>query len=133
MDKPSKFVIMKHEAKRAGLHYDFRFKIPGSGNWDSFAVRKGVPTEKGKKVLAVRTTQHTEKEALLTGTIKSGYGAGKLTKVDGGSCIILKYKDSSMSIILKGSKFKGLYHMVSTGVIDKNFDGKQYLLFKGKD
>ena len=121
----SRFVVMKHEAKRAGLHYDLRFKIPGSGNWDSFAVRKGVPTEKGKKVLAVRTTQHTEKEALLTGTIKSGYGAGKLTKVDGGSCIILKYKDSSISIIFKGSKVKGLYHMVSTGVIDKNFDGKQ--------
>ena len=73
---PSEFVIMKHEAKRAGLHYDLRFKMPKSNMWDSYAVRKGVPTEPGKKVLAVKTTLHSRKEALLTGNIKDGYGAG---------------------------------------------------------
>ena len=133
MADKSEFVVMEHEAKRAGKHFDLRFKMPGSNNWASFAVRKGVPTEKGKKVLAVRTHDHSRKEALMTGTIKKGYGAGKLKKWDGGKCDILKYKPSSMSLIFKGRKVKGLYHLVSTGVMDKNFDGKQYLLFKGRD
>lgn len=124
---------MEHDAKRAGKHFDLRFKMPDSNNWASFAVRKGVPTQSGQKVLAVRTHDHSRKEALMTGEIKSGYGAGKLKKWDSGKCDILKYKTSSISIEFKGSKVKGLYHLVSTGVIDKKFDGKQYLLFKGKD
>ena len=56
--------------------------MPKSKNWISFAVRKGVPTETGVKVLAVRTHDHDEKEALFLGTIKDGYGAGKLTKFE---------------------------------------------------
>jgi DNA ligase D-like protein (predicted 3'-phosphoesterase) len=128
----SKFVIMKHEAKRAGLHYDLRFKMPSSKLWASFAVRKGVPTSPGQKVLAVKTHDHTEKEALFTGEIKEGYGAGKLTKWDGGSCDIIKYKTGSMAIDFKGSKVKGIYHLISTGVIDKDYKKQTYMLFKGK-
>jgi len=60
---------MKHQAKRAGLHYDLRFKMPNSKDWASFAVPKGIPTTPGKKVLAIKTTTHSEKEALLTGVI----------------------------------------------------------------
>jgi len=129
----SEFVVMEHEAKKAGKHFDLRFKIPGSDNWASFAVRKGVPEKTGQKVLAVRTHDHSRKEALFTGEIKSGYGAGTLKKWDSGKCDILKYKSSSMSIIFKGSKIKGLYHLVSTGVIDKEYKKQQYLLFKGKE
>jgi len=129
----SEFVVMKHKAKRAGLHYDLRFKIPGSNDWDSFAVPKGIPLEAGKRVLAVRTTIHSRDEALFTGTIESGYGAGKLTKWDGGRCLILKYSTPHISIIFKGSKVKGLYHLINTGIKDKKSEGKQYLLFKGKE
>lgn len=126
---------MEHDAKRAGKHFDFRFKMPGSSKWMSFAVRKGIPEEKGKKVLAVRTTDHSRKEALLTGYIKDGYGAGKLTKWDGGSCTIEKYKPGKIiSLTCQGKKMKGLYHLVSTKVIEKGGPNKEeYLLFKGKD
>ena len=133
MNYSSKFIIIKHEADKAGLHQDFRFKLPGGKGWDSYAVRKGVATEVGKKVLAVKTTIHTEKEATFTGVIKSGYGAGKLTKVDGGSCTILKISPRHIALDLKGSKFKGLYHLVSTGVIDKEYNKGSFLLFKGKE
>ena len=129
----SRFVIMKHQANRAGLHFDLRFKMPNSKDWDSFAVRKGVPTLPGKKVLAVRTTVHSEKEALLVGKIEKGYGAGTLTEWDGGSCDILKYTDKHIVLDLKGRKVKGIYHMTSTGYIDKKFDKKSYMLFKGKN
>lgn len=132
MKKSSHFVIIKHEAKRAGLHYDLRFKMPTSNMWASFAVRKGVPTSPGQKVLAVRTHDHTRDEALYTGRIKEGYGAGKLTKFDGGSCIILKYSTGHIALDFKGSKIKGVYHLVSTGVIDKDYKSKSYMLFKGK-
>ena len=128
----SQFIVMKHEAKRAGLHYDLRFKMPGSNNWASFAVRKGVPTLPGQKVLAVRTHDHTRQEALFTGEIKQGYGAGKLTKWDGGSCDIIKYGTGHIAIDFKGSKVKGIYHFISTGVIDKDYKKQQYMLFKGK-
>lgn len=128
----SKFVIMKHNADKAGLHYDLRFKMPKSNDWASYAVPKGVPTSPGKKVLAIKTTVHSEKEALLTGHITDGYGAGKLSKWDGGSCDIIKYDDSHVTIEFKGSKIKGIYHLISTGVMDKDFKKPTYLLFKGK-
>ena len=129
----SKFVVIEHHAIKARLHWDLRFKMEGSENWASFAVRKGIPTESGSKVLAVRTNDHSTEEALFTGTIKDGYGAGKLSKWDGGSCIIHKYSSSHIIIGLEGSKVKGLYHLISTGFIDKNYKSQTYMLFKGKE
>lgn len=129
----SKFIIVEHDAKKARLHWDVRFIMPKSKIWASFAVRKGVPLKPGKKVLAVRTHDHTEKEALFLGTIKSGYGAGKLKKWDGGDCIVHKFGPGHILVDFKGKKVKGLYHFISTGVMDrKQFKRKQYMLFKGK-
>ena len=129
MDK-SEFVIVKHEAKRAGLHYDFRFQKPKSKTWDSFAVRKGVPKNVGEKVLAVKTTPHTREEAFMSGTLKSGYGAGKFTIEDTGPCEILKYSDRHISIKLKGKKFKGTYHFFH--IASETGKQKKYFLFKGR-
>lgn len=129
----SKFIVVEHDAKKARLHWDVRFIMPKSKIWASFAVRKGVPLEPGKKVLAVRTHDHTEKEALFLGTIKDGYGAGKLKKWDGGECIVHKFGPGHILVDFKGKKLKGLYHFISTGVIDKSqYKRKQYMLFKGK-
>lgn len=132
METQSKFVIMKHEAKKAGLHFDLRFRIPNSKDWDSYAVRKGVPEEIGKKVLAIKTTIHSEKEALFIGNIPEGeYGGGKLTLWDVGPCTIIKYEKNHIVINFNGSKIKGIYHFISTIVVDKT-NGKTYFLFKGK-
>ena len=128
----SKFIVVEHKAKRAGLHYDLRFKIPGSSKWASFAIRKGVPLEAGKKVLAVRTKDHTEKEALFVGTIRAGYGAGVLKKWDSGSCNVLKLSTAHITVKLSGGRVKGTYHFVSTGVIDKDYDKPSYMFFKGR-
>jgi len=128
----SEFIIVKHQARRAGLHYDLRFKLPSSNIWASFAVRKGVPTKEGTKVLAVRTHDHTRKEALFTGEIKSGYGAGTLTKWDSGQCDIVKFTPAHIVLDFHGSKIKGLYHLINTGVIDKKYKKQTYMLFKSK-
>ena len=105
----SEFVIMEHKADRAGTHFDLRFKQPSGNNWDSFAVRKGIPDKPGTKVLAQKTHDHSKKEALFVGTIPKGeYGAGVLKKWDSGSCEILKYKPTThISIKFNGRKIKG--------------------------
>lgn len=131
MDR-SEFVVTEHHAKRAGLHWDLRFRMPKSTMWASFAVRKGVPLEPGKKVLAVRTHNHKRDEALLTGKIESGYGAGILKEWDRGSCIIHRYTIAHMAIEFKGKKVKGIYHLINTGVVDRKYKSLQYFLFKGK-
>jgi hypothetical protein len=133
MKTKSQFIVVEHKAKKAGTHFDLRFQIPKSKNWASFAVRKGVPLKPGIRVLAIKTHNHSKKEALFIGTIESGYGAGILKKWDGGSCTILKYKPSNIAIDFKGSKVKGLYYLINTGVMDKSkYKKSQYMLFKGK-
>jgi len=132
----SKFFIAEHKAKRAGLHWDIRFKMPKSNDWASFACRKKLPDNPGEKILAVRTHDHTEKEAIFVGTIESGYGAGTIKKWDGGSCDIIRYTPGRhISIDFKGSKLKGIYHFISTQMISKDSSGEKgesYLFFKGK-
>lgn len=127
----SVFVIMKHDAKKAGLHYDLRFRMPDSTMWASFAVPKGVPTAPAKKVLAIRTADHTKKGALLTGYIKDGYGTGELRVWDLGKCDIIQYSEDRIILDLDGKKAKGKYYLIS---ITKARDAKQksFLLFKGK-
>jgi len=128
----SQFIVVEHKAKKAGLHFDLRFKMPNSNNWASFAVRKGVPLKPGVRVLAVKTHVHSKKEALSVGKIESGYGAGVLKKWDGGSCTILKYKPSNIAIDFKGSKVKGIYYLINTGVANRQYNKNQFMLFKGK-
>lgn len=128
----SEFIVVKHEAKRANLHYDLRFKMPNSHNWASFAVKKGIPLTGYTKVLANRTHDHSDEDALFLGVIESGYGAGKLSMWDEGKCDILKFTNSHMTIDFKGKKVKGVYHLVSIGMIHSNYKNRGYLLFRGK-
>ena len=129
----SKFIIVRHDAKRAGVHHDLRFVKPDKDVWMSFAVRKGIPTNLGTKVLAVRTHDHSTEEALFLGTIETGYGAGKLTKFDDGACDILKFSPSHIIINFHGKKIKGTYHILSTGVASRKFNENSFMLFKGKE
>jgi len=129
----SKFVVTEHDAKKARLHWDLRFRMPNSKLWASFACRKEIPLKSGTRILAIRTHDHTEKEAKTTGTIEKGYGAGKLKEWDSGSCVIEKYTSSHIVIEFKGKKTKGYYHMISLGNIKGRpaYKDQQYLLFKG--
>ena len=130
----SKFIVVEHKAVRAGKHQDLRFRKPKGKLWDSFAVRKGVPLKPGVKVLAMKTHDHTEKDAVTTKEIKSGYGKGTYKKIDGGQCEIEKYTPSHIAVVFKGSKVKGLYHLVNAGVMRSkdNYKEQKWLLFKGK-
>ncbi len=130
----TKFIIHNHGAYRAGFHQDLRIKI-AKNKWASFAIPKSIPLFPGKKVLAIRTHDHTDKEALTVGTIEKGkYGAGKLSVFDEGSCIVVKFTSAHIKLALRGSIIAGIYHMISTGVVKrKEYKQQQYMLFKSKE
>lgn len=67
--------VQKHEALRAGTHYDLRLIDPKTNEAHSWAVRS-LPSTPGEKVLAVQQPVHTGDYATWSGTIESGYGAG---------------------------------------------------------
>ena len=136
MEVTTRFVLMEHLARRSGKHYDLRFKRPFGLMWDSFATKKDVPPEPGKRIILWKTTLHSREDALLTGTIKTGYGAGILKKVDHGECVIKKYTDHHMIIEFKGNKLKGTYHLFHpqmTGPTGKKYADKAFMFFKGRD
>jgi len=131
METKSRFILLKHQAKKAGLHFDLRFKMPGKKDWDSYMIKKGIPTGSEKRMV-VRTTIHSEDEALFTGEIKSGYGSGILSKLDSGSADILRYKpDKHIVIRFHGSKLQGVYHFINLSRLEKG-NVNQYYFFRGR-
>lgn len=131
----AKFILVKHEALKRGLHYDLRFQMPNSKNWASFALNELPPSEFGKRIYVPRTTDHSEKEALFIGTIPEGeYGAGKLTKVELGNCDVIKFTNAHIIVNFKGKKISGTYHFINAGLFGRkrNFKQKVYAFFKAK-
>ena len=132
----SNFILVRHDATRRGLHWDLRWREPNSNNWISFAFRKFPPTKSGTREYIIRTTEHSEGDALFLGKIPEGeYGAGTLTEEDSGKCDILKHNNSHMIVVFHGKKLNGKYHIISTGVFGDNRDHnkKSYAFFKSKE
>ena len=131
----SEFILVSHDAIKRGKHFDLRFEEPNSENWASFAMNQLPPTKEAEKIYIVRTTQHSREQALYIGVIPTGeYGAGKLTKIDGGKCEIIKYSNAHMVVNFKGKKLSGIYHFINTAVFSRsrNYSRKTYAFFKGK-
>jgi len=121
-DTKSIFVVQKHDAKKAGLHYDVR--LEDNGVLKSWAVRKGMP-DKGEKHLAISTEDHPVTYADFEGTIPEGYGAGEV-KIDAQSEYRTIEKDSKKwKFEVLDGKYKGKWTLVNT-------DDKKWLLMQGK-
>lgn len=131
-----KFVLDRHEAIKRGLHWDLRFKLPDSEKWASFSMNQRPPTEPGKRLYVPRSNDHSEREALFTGTIAKGeYGAGKIIREDQGDCNVMKHTSTHIVVDFKGKKLKGIYHFINTSVFSKkkgNYYRNVYAFFKGK-
>ncbi len=133
--KKNIFVIQKHKA--SNLHYDFRLEIDGV--LKSWAVPKGVSTDKDEKRLALLTEDHPLEYADFEGVIPEGeYGAGTVIVWDGGKYENIRkdkdklsmsecFKDGKIEVSLEGKKLKGGYVLINTG------DKKRWLLKKMDD
>src|SRR5262245_9854035 len=106
------FVIHKHRATR--LHYDVRLENEG-GLW-SWAVPRGLPTEKAERRLAVQTEVHPLEYGKFEGTIPEGhYGAGEVRIFDDGWYEPVEWTDTKVSFRLHGRRYPGLeFHFVKT-------------------
>jgi bifunctional non-homologous end joining protein LigD len=109
----NRFVIQKHAAERAGLHYDLR--LERDGTLVSWAVRRGLPTVPGEKRFMARTEDHPMEYLDFEAWIPSGeYGGGEMRVFDKGTYEAPEWEDGKMTVILHGERVKGEYHLVQT-------------------
>jgi bifunctional non-homologous end joining protein LigD len=101
-----RFVIQKHQSKRP--HYDIR--LERGAVLKSWALPKGMPKKINEKRLAVDSGDHHLSALYFQGMIPEGiYGAGKVTIVDTGTFVPLKWTKKEIKIRLDGTKYKGEY------------------------
>lgn len=127
--KKRMYVIQKHIASH--LHYDFRLEMQGVLR--SWAVPKGVPTQKGERKLAMHVEDHPMEYAKFEGTIPKGnYGAGTVMVWDIGTYTTMEenpvaaYHAGKLHLYMEGKKLKGEWVLVRTG----RDDPRQWLLMK---
>jgi bifunctional non-homologous end joining protein LigD len=130
------FVVQKHAARRAGLHWDFRLEH-GGVLW-SWAVPKGPSLDPADKRLAIHVEDHPVDYAAFQGDIPAGqYGGGAVETWDRGTWQPLDDPDAGMrqgelKFILHGARLNGRFTLVRL----RNRDhGKQeaWFLIKGHD
>ena len=107
----NRFVVHDHYALKAGHHHDFRLEMDGV--LKSWAVPKGVPEKKGKRVLALETEPHPVSYLNFQGEIPRGcYGAGVVKVFDKGTYKLIERTENKIVFELKGKKLKGKYTLL---------------------
>jgi bifunctional non-homologous end joining protein LigD len=132
------FVVQKHRAHRAGLHWDFRLEH-NDVLW-SWAVRKGPSLDPADKRIAVHVEDHPLDYADFQGTIPDGhYGAGTVETWDRGTWEPLVdpdegLRDGEIKFVLDGTRLHGKFTLVRLKP-RPNQRGRQdnWLLIKGHD
>jgi DNA-directed RNA polymerase subunit RPC12/RpoP len=137
--KGGRFVIQRHDAKRAGTHYDFRLEVPADKNalekyeekrefkttpepapseaatvLESWAIRyfDQVLDEKKARALAINVEPHEISYLNFEGFIPPGqYGAGLVSIFDSGTYEIIENKPNSITIRLNGSEIDGTFKL----------------------
>jgi bifunctional non-homologous end joining protein LigD len=110
------FVVQKHQAHRAGLHWDFRLEH-GGVLW-SWAVRKGPSLDPADKRMAAHVEDHPLDYADFEGAIPDDqYGAGKVELWDRGTWQPLDDPEEGMRkgelrFVLDGERLHGRFTLV---------------------
>ena len=136
--KAPMFVVQKHRAHRAGLHWDFRLEHHDV-LW-SWAVRKGPSLDPADKRIAVHVEDHPLDYADFQGTIPDGhYGAGTVETWDRGTWEPLidpdeGMRDGEIKFVLSGQRLHGKFTLVRLKP-KPNERSRQdnWLLIKGHD
>lgn len=110
-ESKNRFVIHRHQAKKAGLHHDLRLEMEGVLR--SWAIPKGTPQKKGVKRLAIQTEDHPIDYIDFEGEIPEGqYGGGKVEIFDQGRYELVEKDSNKIIFTLKGNKIRGRYILV---------------------
>lgn len=121
-----RFVIQKHDAKKARTHFDLRLENE-DGSMSSWAVPKHKMPGDKEKLLAVKTEDHPISYNKFEGEIPDGeYGAGTVEIYDSGTFEEIEWTSSKITFKLKGKKEKGTYNLIKT-------DGSKWLWMKAKE
>ena len=128
------FVVQKHAAHRAGLHWDFRLEHDGV-LW-SWAVPKGPSLEPADRRMAIHVEDHPIDYADFEGEIPAGeYGGGKVETWDRGTWEPLSDPDEGMrkgdlKFVLKGQRLNGRFTLARLRQRGKQ---EAWFLIKGHD
>lgn len=102
-----KFVLHEHFASHH--HFDFRLEMDGVAK--SWAIPKGLPEGKEKR-LAIQVSDHSIDYMDFEGTIPEGmYGAGKVSIWDKGEYELIT-KNNKIKFVLHGKRLKGTYVLI---------------------
>jgi len=82
-----------------------------------------VPEERGIRRLAVQVEDHSIAYMKWSGTIRGGYGKGKVRIWDEGTYDLEKWEDDKIVFELHGKRLHGRYALIRT-------DGKNWLIHK---
>ena len=113
-----KYVLHKHSANTAGLHWDLRISIPNRDLLASFAIPKAkIPKIPGEKVLCVKTSDHGRYWLNIENmTIPDGeYGAGEISTISKGVCEIEGWSSSHITFYIHSDvkeSFHGRYALI---------------------
>ena len=81
-DSEWELTVQRHNAHKAGVHYDLRLADPETGHAHSWALPKAMLPDVNKRVrLAVQQPTHTMEYMDFSGKIPEGYGAGEVELV----------------------------------------------------
>jgi len=130
------FVVQKHAARRAGVHWDFRLEH-GGVLW-SWAVPKGPSLDPADRRLAIHVEDHPLDYADFQGTIPAGeYGGGNVETWDRGSWQPIGDPQDGLhrgelKFTLSGQRLNGRFTLVRL----RNRDARKaeaWMLIKGND
>ena len=117
--KRSEIVVQRHDAERAGTHFDIRLKSKdGLISWSS---RKGLPEDRPR--LVIRQPLHSTGYKNFQGEIKEGYGKGNVKLEMNQPVTVDNANDHHVSFEMKDGR---KYRMVKP----KNFKPNQWLMSK---
>ena len=130
------FVVQKHAAYRAGLHWDFRLEHRGV-LW-SWAVPKGPSLDPADRRMAIHVEDHPIEYADFEGTIPAGeYGGGMVETWDRGTWEPIGdpdegMRDGELKFVLTGQRLNGRFTLAR---LRRRDPAKQeaWFLIKGHD
>jgi bifunctional non-homologous end joining protein LigD len=100
-----RFIVQKHSSRSP--HYDFR--LEHHSVFVSWAIPRGLPTEKNQQRLALKVEDHDLSFWTFEGEIPEGEpGAGKVEIVDRGIYKALEWREDLISVELSGERARGI-------------------------